>query len=130
MGRQLARFLEDRIDEIANDRMSDDLTMTEARSQIIREMGNAADIEPGTVRQILNAEINCPPRERIVSFADALNVSQSQIFSAAESDGCNYEESEDKSTRIRVVKRGAQNLLQIIQAAPVANAPALLRPSD
>lgn len=130
MGRQLARFLEDKIDEIANDRMNDDLTMTEARSQIIREMGNAADIEPGTVRQILNAEINCPPRERIVSFADALNVSQSQIFSAAESDSCNYEETEDKSTKIRVVKRGARNLLQIIQAAPVANAPALLRPSD
>lgn len=124
MGRSLARTLENRIDQLADARATDELTMSEARSQVIRQMGNEADIEPGTVRQILNAEIDCPPPERIRGFAQALDVSAQSLFDAAEEDGCMYEQSAERaaksSTRaakLRIVKKSGTSMLQLIQPA-------------
>lgn len=82
-GTSLAAFLNDRIDEMAGDDMP--------RSDIIAEMAAAAGIESGTVNQILNAEIDCPPLSRLEGFAEALDVSVDSVIGAAEEDGCEYE---------------------------------------
>ena len=61
------------------------------RADIIDEMADAAGITSGTVNQILNADINCPPLERLDGFAQALDVSRDELISAAEGDGCSYD---------------------------------------
>ena len=55
------------------------------------QLARAAGISTGTVNQILNAEINCPPLRRLEGFAEVLGVSTDAVIRAAEGDGCNYE---------------------------------------
>jgi hypothetical protein len=68
------------------------VTDSRPRSEIIAAMASAAGISESTVNQILNGGIDCPPRERLSGFAEALSVSLSSLISAAESDGCTYSE--------------------------------------
>lgn len=81
-GQRLADMLNMRIDSMATD--------DRPRARIIEEMGMAADITAGTVNQILNGSVNCPPMERLEGFARVLNVSVERLRQAAESDGCSY----------------------------------------
>lgn len=81
-GERLASVLNNLIDGLETDERS--------RADIIEEMGRAAGIAPGTVNQILNAEINCPPINRLEGFAEVLGTSTARLRNAAESDGCNY----------------------------------------
>lgn len=87
MGQQLAQVLNDRIDDLASDERP--------RSEIISEMGRAAGIEPGTVNQILDGSIDCPPRNRLNGFARALGLALSRLIDAAEEDGCDYGDEEN-----------------------------------
>jgi len=85
-GRQLASLLNRLIDEQE--------TEDRPRSEIIEAMGDAAGIDAGTVNQILNADIDCPPLDRLQGFADALDVSAESLINAAEDDGCSYDDEE------------------------------------
>lgn len=84
MGQNLAS----RLNSIIEDKITDD----NSRVAIIGEMASSANISSGTVNQILNDEIDCPPLDRLSGFASALDVSQSSLVSAAENDGCEYSE--------------------------------------
>lgn len=93
-GASLARALNSAIDSMESDDQS--------RADIIERMGRAAGISAGTVNQILNQEINCPPIERLRGFASVLNgVTLSSLVSAAESDGCEYGEGNDSEQSAR-----------------------------
>jgi len=61
------------------------------RSDVIAAMASAAGIAVDTVQNILSADINCPPLARLEGFAKALNVTLSRLQSAAEKDGCEYD---------------------------------------
>ncbi len=82
LGESLAGFMNRRIEKLA--------TGSKTRQDVIGAMGSAAGIDPGTVNQILNGSIDCPPIERLAGFAKALGVSEDQIRSLAEKDGCKY----------------------------------------
>jgi len=86
-GRRLAGRLNDAIDAI--DSNNDD---ERTRSAVIDQMASEAGIEASTVNSILNAEINCPPLERLEGFARVAGLpSVDEQRSAAESDGCTYD---------------------------------------
>lgn len=85
MGRQLARVMTDLIEQ----QMGDGDDGPSARD-ITERLASAAGIEPGTVLEILNNEISCPPLERLRGFAGALDVPLARLRSAAEQDGCEY----------------------------------------
>jgi HK97 family phage prohead protease len=118
-GANLASFLDDLIEGMVDEDMS--------RGEVIIEMGNEAGIEAGTVGQILRGEIDCPPLNRLIGFARALNVSQDDVISAAESDGCDYGRrsfgawlSDSKGTKAgRVLNQ--RNLDQLIEARDLLN---------
>jgi len=87
-GRQLASLLNGAIDTIDSDESDD-----RSRADVIGEMASAANISEGTVNEILNAEIDCPPLARLEGFAQVEGLpSTSEQRSAAESDGCEYGE--------------------------------------
>lgn len=79
-GRSLAKLLNDRIDDMVTDDRS--------RSDIVASMASAAGITAGTVNQILDGDIGCPPERRRRGFAEAMDISLSRINSAMETDGC------------------------------------------
>lgn len=87
-GARLASLLNNAIDAI--DSSEED---TRSRADVISAMGSAAGISAGTVNQILDGDINCPPLNRLEGFAsvDGLPALSSQR-SAAESDGCEYDD--------------------------------------
>ena len=96
MGQKLASTLNQLIDAQASESTS--------RADIIRDMASAAGIDPGAVNEILQGTIDCPPRERLQSFAQVLSgASTSSLRSAAESDGCNYVERDSNAVPIREV---------------------------
>lgn len=120
MGERLAQVLNDRIDDLVDD--------DTGRADIIARIGNAAGIEPGTVNQILDGSINCPPRNRLNGFARVLGLALSRLIDAAEEDGCDYsEESSDRQTierrfytaEIRLVESDGQR--RIVGYAAVFN---------
>lgn len=82
-GRKLAAYLNGQIDKKVTDELS--------QSDIVAQMARAAGISAGTVNQILNGEINCPPLRRLIGFAEVLDVSENAVVRAAEGDGCEYE---------------------------------------
>ncbi len=82
-GSELVRVLNAGIEALEGDERS--------RSDIVDLMGKAAGISAGTVNQILNNSIDCPPLRRLEGFALALDVSESSLVEAAEEDGCEYE---------------------------------------
>ena len=58
--------------------------------EAVARMAAAAGIEATTVRQILRAEIDIPPLNRLAGFARALNVPLSRLVQAANRDGADY----------------------------------------
>lgn len=83
-GSSLASALQAKIDMIlAEDEES-------SQAEIVESIAEAAGIDAGTVNQILNGDINCPPLERLEGFASALSMSMDEIVTAAEADGCAY----------------------------------------
>ncbi len=68
------------------------VTEERSREDIIADMAEAAGIDVSTVNQILRGEINCPPVERLQGFADVLDVDVTELISAAEEDGCLYDQ--------------------------------------
>jgi len=82
-GESLASRLESEIES-----MTDEDT---GQADVVEEMADAAGIEPSTVNGILNAEITCPPIERLEGFAEVLGASASDLVSAAQQDGCEYD---------------------------------------
>lgn len=90
-GEQLARRLNQAIEEQA--------TEERPRSRIIEDMADEAGIEPSTVNQILNGSINCPPLERLEAFSRVLDVPMQELVSAAEDDGCEYNQEDNPQAR-------------------------------
>lgn len=88
-GRQLARLLNSRIDDLETSELS--------RADIISRMGAAAGIDSGTVNAILNGSINCPPERRLRGFARVLGISLDRLQRAARADGCEDEASLDEA---------------------------------
>jgi len=82
-GTALARILNSGIDGQVDDDTN--------KGDIVSRMARAAGISSGTVNQILNADINCPPISRLEGFSSALGISMARLRSAAESDGCEYD---------------------------------------
>ena len=62
------------------------------RADAIASAADAAGIEASTLTQIINGTINCPPLERLRGIARSLGLSAGALQSAAERDGCNYDE--------------------------------------
>lgn len=99
-GENLAEMLNGAIQREVDNRAGDDADESERNDiedQVIQEMADASgdestqQIEPTTVRNILNAGINCPPLVRLEGFASVLpGVSRDDLVEAAESDGCDY----------------------------------------
>ena len=58
------------------------------RTAAIERMARTAGITASTVGQILRAEIDCPPDQRLRGFATALGISQDAIMRAVGADGC------------------------------------------
>lgn len=85
-GEQLGNLLDRAIDSAVED--GDYENRTSAKEAAANEAG----IEVGTLDQILNGSINCPPRSRLEGFSRALPVTVDQQISAAENDGCEYDE--------------------------------------
>lgn len=71
------------------------VTEERTREDVIGEMAAAAGIEAGTVNQILDGSINCPPIDRLEGFAGVLDVDVSELVSAAEEDGCMFEQEDE-----------------------------------
>jgi len=83
-GQSLASLLNEQIDSMVEG--DEDLN----RGDVIRDMASAAGISPSTVQEILAAEIDCPPLQRLRGFAQVLPATLGQIRAAAERDGCSY----------------------------------------
>ena len=82
----------ERLAALLNRLIDDRVTEDRSRADIISAMGSAGGISAGTVNQILNASIQCPPQPRLAGFARSLGASLSGLISAAESDGCDMGE--------------------------------------
>jgi HK97 family phage prohead protease len=79
-GAILIEKLEQSIEELLDDETP--------RADIIADMADAAGITPGTVGDILEGNIDCPPIDRLEGFAVALGVSVDWLMEGAEEDGC------------------------------------------
>lgn len=90
-GTRLAAVLNYRIDALTDEDTS--------RSEIIAEMASEAGISEGTVNQILNGSIDCPPLNRLEGFSRALDMSLRTIRNAAEEDGYEYGGEGDAAAR-------------------------------
>ncbi|NIA28329.1 MAG: hypothetical protein GWP06_00275 [Actinobacteria bacterium] len=86
-GESLGAFLNREIDRKAGGDQDE-------RQSIISNMARGAGISVSTVNQILTGSIICPPISRLRAFARVLSLTISRIISAAEKDGCNYNEEE------------------------------------
>jgi len=82
MGAKLAAALKRAVSEMESD--------DKPRAGIIAGMGRAAGIDAGTVNQILEGSIDCPPIGRLRGLARALDVSVDVLTRAASQDGCEY----------------------------------------
>lgn len=115
-GERLAAVLNRRIDDIADD--------DEERSEIIDAMAEAAGIARSTVNQILRGSINCPPLDRLAGFARVLRISQESLVSAAEQDGCEYDEGSaldisrpGVTDRLSLIQRDINQLMRVVRQA-------------
>ncbi len=73
------------------------------RADIIEELAQAAGISTGTVNQILNGDIMCPPLGRLEGFAEVLDVSVDTLVTSAVNDGCDpdaYRSSQGESRTV------------------------------
>jgi phage I-like protein len=67
---------------ILNARIRDLAPSPEEETALVARMAEAAGIEPGTVRQILNGDIDTPPDERLRGFAQVLDVAFDSLRNA------------------------------------------------
>ena len=67
-------------------RLRDEQELTNA------QLGKAAGISASTIGGILSGAINCPPAARLSGLADLLDVPVGDLVTAAEADGCSYDE--------------------------------------
>ena len=82
-GASLAALLNRRIDALESDDRS--------RSEIVQDMAKEGGIKPGTVNQILNASIGCPPEDSVLpGLARALNLRLESLIEAGNRDDCGY----------------------------------------
>lgn len=79
---------------LLNGIIDDQVTEDRTRADIIADMAQAAGIDESTVNDILNANINCPPTDRLQGFAESLDVAADTIIAAFEQDGCAYGDDE------------------------------------
>jgi len=93
-GRNLSRVLTD----LVNGKTTEE----RPRESIISDMASNAGIEPGTVNQILDGDIDCPPLDRLRGFAESLGVPLSRLQNAAEEDGCSYDEANSRGCKCSV----------------------------
>jgi len=92
MGEQLSQLLEDAIEE----RVNDDDTEEETRDDVIGLMTEGSGVTESTIRNIINGDIDCPPRPRIDPLAADLPITDEDVTNALEADGCELEQSVDK----------------------------------
>ena len=108
-GGSLAALFNRIIDEMAKSEDDEDSDKP-TRAEIISQIASAGGIEEGTVNQILNASIDCPPLERLRGFMEVLDIKLSTIVTEGNKDGCEYgdpgspdepgpEEDEEESSR-------------------------------
>lgn len=96
MGQKLASTLNQLIDAQVSDDMS--------HADVIERMANMAWIDTRTIDKILQGDINCPPIESLRELGKVFgNDSEASLRSAAESDGCDYEERKSSAVPIREV---------------------------
>jgi len=107
-GQNLAAALNDLIEDQTDDETS--------RADVVQAMAQAAGITPGTVNAILNADINCPPLNRLRGFASALGTSLTRLRELAESDGCDFEnESRSNQYELEILKSELQELKGVVE---------------
>ena len=95
-GTGLAELLNSEVDAQVDDDTS--------QADVVAQMARAAGISSGTVNEILNASINCPPLRRLEGFAEVLGVSMARLRTAAEADGCEYAD-DGKALYCRLIKK-------------------------
>lgn len=84
-GRNLAAWLNEKIDKVAESEETD-------RGEIIARIAESTERDEDTIRNILSANIDCPPVEVLEGFGRILNAPTGELISIAETDGCSYEE--------------------------------------
>jgi ATP-dependent protease ClpP protease subunit len=88
MGAKLTSLLNNAVDKI-DESESDD----RSRADVISQLARAAGISEGTVNQIINGSIDCPPENRLRGFARVDGMpSFASMRSAGNADGCSYGE--------------------------------------
>lgn len=63
----------------------------EDKADLIKRMADAADVTRDTVRKTINGEVECPPRENLISFAEVLETNPNNLIRSARMDGCNQD---------------------------------------
>lgn len=66
---------------------------------LIESMAEKAGITEDAVRKTLNSAVQCPPRENLVAFSEALDVNPNALIRAAKMDGCDMDFIHGVSTR-------------------------------
>jgi len=61
------------------------------KEDVYAAAGSRAGISSSTVKQIVNGQIVCPPRDRLEGLARYFGVSVDSLVSSARKDGCEYE---------------------------------------
>jgi HK97 family phage prohead protease len=89
------------LDGLIEDLVDDDTT----KGEVLDDLGSAAGISGSTVSQILAGEIDCPPLNRLEGFANFLGVSVDRLVSAAEADGCDYGDEDERSRKLAEVRK-------------------------
>jgi hypothetical protein len=84
MGQALADLLQSAIQE----RINNDDTEEETRDDIVGLITEGSGVQEGTIENILNADIKCPPEPRWSPLADDLPVTVEEVEDALEEDGC------------------------------------------
>jgi hypothetical protein len=105
-GEALADAIEAAIGDVTDE--NEDMSRADVIEMLADNSAGDTDndqIEEGTVNQITDASIICPPLFRLRGFEDALDLEEGTLVGAAESDGCMYENKEasmdDKLSAIR-----------------------------
>ncbi len=77
---------------LINDLLDAKVTDTKTKEEVQEDAGTAAGISASTVGQIASGSIECPPLNRLQGLARFFGVSVGSLISAAENDGCDYDD--------------------------------------
>lgn len=93
-GDSLGGYLDSLVDDYADSNEME-------RSDVISDVADAAGITSGTVNQIINGSINCPPVQRIEAFAEFFGVEEDEFYTRGREDGCTiYDDTDNKGKNI------------------------------